>query len=143
MPTPPKSLVNQFDDGSSPPPGNRVTLCEDREITQRPEDFERILLDSSYVKRVGLGFQSNVSGPVGTCGPIRKRKSALFFNTLIRPKSVHPQDPPSNSEFGILDAPDIPPASESESTPSMNLVRRAVRVVLGNRIPSTKKSRTF
>jgi hypothetical protein len=111
--------------------------------SQTPAEFERILMDSSYVKRVGQGYQSNIGGPVGANGPIKKRKSAYFFTTLRRQKTQNmPEAAVHDNDFGLLhQAEPIPVASDQEK--SLNLVRRAVRVVLGTNTLSTKKSRTF
>jgi hypothetical protein len=134
MPTPPQSFTRYFDANSTgsleiAPKGTQVT-----DDPSQPEEYERILLDSSYVKRVGQGYQSNIGGPVGAAGPIRNRKSTHIFSTLRRPKTGVPYaDAPQ--ELGGLE--------KNEGTPSVSIMKRAVRVVLGTRQPSAKKSRTF
>lgn len=123
-----------------------LSRTEKLDKTRCSEDFEKILLDTSYVKRVGQGFQSNVAGPVGTGGPIRKRKSATnFFTTLRRPKpELHQDSVEFDRELGVLGGePNSTPAPQQDAPSSLSIVRRAVRVVLGDRSLSTKKSRTF
>jgi len=133
MPTP-HSFTRYFDAHST---GTLEVTPERTQATVElvhSEEYERILLDSSYVKRVGQGYQSNIGGPVGTAGPVRNRKSTHIFNTLKRPKSAVP-DATTPEGLGYID--------KAEGTPSVSIMKRAVRVVLGTRQLSTKKSRTF
>ncbi len=114
--------------------------------------YEKIILNTSCVRRVGMGYQSNIGGPVES-PPVKKRRSGLFFNTVRRPVSVvqaqaaHRRTA-SVDELGLMEStgvtcvqPVVDDAGNRQG--SMGIVQRAVRAVLGATAHSRRRSRAF
>jgi serine/threonine-protein kinase GIN4 len=98
--------------------------------------YDRFLMATSGVKRLGKGYQSDNNGPVANTvePPLRTLPSRVFNSTRRMPPPVSSDDQRravSVDELGIAQ-PDTP-ASKEGSTPS-TLVRRAFKAITGKTV---------
>src|SRR6201996_7389631 len=116
-----------------------------------PDDFEAIILNSSSVKRVGQGYQSNIGGPIESdhyALTMKSRKSGLF-NTARRRKSRVLPEPDrraaSVDELGVVE-PQSRAINESpgdQRPDTLSFMRKAVKLVLGGTPVTVRNSRPF
>ena len=131
----------------SPPPARTITGSRslDSPNTKRrvAEDYDRLLSTTTGIKKVGLGYQSDLRGPVASVlntdpyATSASSKRTTFFNSTRRP-----MPPPVSSEdwrktvsvdeLARL-APSTPELSSKEEKPSgtVSAVKRAFMAITG------------
>lgn len=100
--------------------------------------YDRFLMSTTGVKRVGKGYQSNNAGPISNTAPLKniKRNENFFRSTRkVMPPPVSSEDwrkSASVDEFGAM-APSENPVTSTQKGENVGIVRRALRTMVNGR----------
>jgi serine/threonine-protein kinase GIN4 len=112
--------------------------------------YDRFLMATSGVKRLGKGYQSDNIGPVGgvssTPGTAIPQHKSRMFHSTRRPmpppvSSEDQQRPNSVDELGVMVYADLPAAKDHEGNTTVSLVRKAFKLMAPKASASRRVSR--
>ncbi|THH04511.1 hypothetical protein EW145_g5470 [Phellinidium pouzarii] len=136
----------------SPPPSNVLRESSSSPVLNSPNRrhiegvYDRLLMAATGVKRVGRGYQSDVSVPAQQCVPVsmQKKNSKLFGRSV---RAVHPPvsyDNPGKSgdaeEFGLMSV-SYSTSFRDDANKSVNAVRKAFKAIVTGKSVARRQSK--
>lgn len=131
--------------------GNQDIPIPDTPSRHRIEGvYDRFLMATSGVKRLGKGYQSDNAGPVcNTTGPVQLNKSRHFYSARKpMPPPVSSEDqcrPASVDEFGVVSSEEnhseAPSSKDDHGNTTVALVRKAIKLMVPRTTGSRRPSR--
>lgn len=110
--------------------------------------YDRFLMATSGVKRVGKGYQSDNRGPVHNTisHPSHKSNNPRAFNSVRRPMPppVSSDDQrPSVDELGVMTSTPAfgSPLMKDEANTTVTMMRRAIKAIVPGKVVSRRLSR--